>query len=281
MLLDNDWIVHLDEEKVLTESSVIGIANFIHEDIYSFGKAVIIYTKEEIVCWITTLADLARIGTNYGRFRFCFKCLHRPILGTKGSFFVVKSSVELNVTFDFGVDGSLTEDCFFALKAWMRGHMCGFIEGEMWEKSPFSPNVFILQRKRWIQGHLKTFFCKTIPMRYKLGICFIVLSYFSSLLSIPNMVLVPLIPLPISQTASLLSGFTGGMMAFLYVFGCIKSFDYKRLGIFKFIFLCILPILLLPVFVTMEYCAVVFTFLTSGDFHIVDKESHKQLLIKL
>lgn len=84
ILSDNDWIVHLDEETVLTESSVIGIANFIHENIYSFGQGVIIYSKEEIVCWITTLADLARIGTDYGRFRFCFKCLHRPILGTKG-----------------------------------------------------------------------------------------------------------------------------------------------------------------------------------------------------
>ncbi|CAC5385643.1 unnamed protein product [Mytilus coruscus] len=174
ILSDNDWIVRLDEETVLTESSVIGIANFIHDDIYSFGQGVIIYTKEEIVCWITTLADLVRIGTDYGRYRFCFKCLHRPILGTKGSFLVVKASVELNVTFDFGVDGSLTEDCFFALKAWMRGYTCGFIEGEMWEKSPFSPKDFILQRKRWIQGHLKTLFCKTIPMRYKFGICFIV-----------------------------------------------------------------------------------------------------------
>ncbi|XP_052103053.1 beta-1,4-mannosyltransferase egh-like [Mytilus californianus] len=279
ILSDNDWIVHLDEETVLTESSVIGIANFIHDDIYSFGQGVIIYTKEEIVCWITTLADLVRIGTDYGRYRFCFKCLHRPILGTKGSFLVVKASVELNVTFDFGVDGSLTEDCFFALKAWMRGYTCGFIEGEMWEKSPFSPKDFVLQRKRWIQGHLKTLFCKTIPMRYKLGIFFIVLSYFTILLSIPNMVLVPLIPLPIPQTVSYLSGFTGGVMAFLYVFGCIKSFDYRRLGLFKFIFLCILPILLLPVFITMEYCAVVLAFLTSGGFHIVEKELPKQLLI--
>lgn len=193
----------------------------------------------------------------------------------------MKASVELNVTFGFRVDGSLTEDCFFALEAWMRGYMCGFIEGKMWEKSPFSLKDFILQRKRWIQAHLKTFFCKTIPMRYKLGICFIVLSYFSSLLSIPNMVLVSLIPLPIPQTASLLSGFTGGMMAFLYVFGCIKSFDYKRLGIFKFIFFCFLPILLLPVFVTMEYCVVVLAFLTSGGFHIVEKELPKQLLIKV
>lgn len=59
--------------------------------------------------------------------------------GPRGVFLVVKASVELDVTFDFGVEGSFTEDCFFALKAWMRGYTRGFIEGEMWEKSPFSP----------------------------------------------------------------------------------------------------------------------------------------------
>ena len=46
---DNDWIVHLDEETLVTEASVIGIVNFINEGQYSFGQGVIAYANEEII----------------------------------------------------------------------------------------------------------------------------------------------------------------------------------------------------------------------------------------
>ena len=32
ILNDDDWIVHLDEETIVTNSSLIGILNFIHEN---------------------------------------------------------------------------------------------------------------------------------------------------------------------------------------------------------------------------------------------------------
>lgn len=45
--------------------------------------------------------------------------------------------VERNVFFDFGIYGSIVEDCFFGLKVWKKGYLFDFIEGEMWEWSFF------------------------------------------------------------------------------------------------------------------------------------------------
>ena len=41
ILKDDDWIVHLDEETLLTESSVRGILNFINSGKHSFGQGMI------------------------------------------------------------------------------------------------------------------------------------------------------------------------------------------------------------------------------------------------
>ena len=50
LLNDNDWVVHLDEETILTESSVKGVFNFAFEDKYHFGQGVIKYTNLGKVC---------------------------------------------------------------------------------------------------------------------------------------------------------------------------------------------------------------------------------------
>lgn len=38
MLSDTDWIVHLDEETLVTESSVRGILNFVMDGKHQFGQ---------------------------------------------------------------------------------------------------------------------------------------------------------------------------------------------------------------------------------------------------
>lgn len=274
MLTDDDWIVHLDEETLLTESSVIGIINFIHDDKYPLGQGVITYANEEIVSWITTIADLVRVGIDYGILRFSLNFLHKPLFSWKGSFVVVKAAVERAVSFDFGINGSIAEDCYFALTAWKNGYKFGFIDGEMWEKSTFSPMDYIRQRKRWVQGIMMTLLCSSIPPQYKFGISVIVLGWLSMPFTVPNIVLVPLYPLPMPQLINLMCGFMGGVMVFLFIFGSTKSFSYRRLGLVKYIFLCLAPVLLLPVCVVMETCGIVLALLSrkSGGFHIVAKE---------
>ena len=47
-LKDTDWIVHLDEETILTEGSVKGIVNFICEGQHQFGQGVITYVNDGV-----------------------------------------------------------------------------------------------------------------------------------------------------------------------------------------------------------------------------------------
>lgn len=56
---------------------------------------------------------------------------------------------ERQVSFDNGLDGSVAEDCFFAMRAFQKGYSFAFVDGEMWEKSPFSLWDFVQQRKRY------------------------------------------------------------------------------------------------------------------------------------
>lgn len=275
MLTDNDWIVHLDEETLLTESSVIGIVNFINEGKYSLGQGVITYANEEIISWITTIADLVRVGMDFGMIRFCLKYLHKPVFSWKGSFIVANAGVEKRITYDFGIEGSIAEDCFFALTAWKEGHQFGFVEGDMWEKSTFSMLDYIYQRKRWVQGIYNVFFSAQIPFRYKYGISLMLLGWFFMPLTVTNIVLVPLFPLPMSRSLNILCGFMGAIMLFLYIFGAIMSFSPRRMGWAKYIFLCFVPIFILPLAMVLETIGVVWALKTRklDSFHIVDKQA--------
>lgn len=275
MLTDADWIVHLDEETLLTESSVIGILNFINEGKYSLGQGVITYANEEIVSWVTTLADLVRVGMDHGMIRFCLKCLHRPVFSWKGSFIVVKSSVERQITYDFGIEGSIAEDCYFALTAWRDGHQFGFVEGEMWEKSTFSIIDYIYQRQRWVKGIYNVFSSRQIPWKYKCGISVMLLSWFTMPLTVLNVVLVPLYPLPMWRSMNVLCGYMGAVMLFLFIFGAVKSFSPRRLGWVKYILLCLVPVLILPVSMILETTGVAMALIgrKSNTFHIVNKQT--------
>jgi egghead protein (zeste-white 4 protein) len=59
----------------------------------------------------------------------------------KGSYVVTRAKAEKQVSFDNGLEGSTAEDAYFAIKAMDHGITFDFIEGEMWEKSPFTFQV--------------------------------------------------------------------------------------------------------------------------------------------
>lgn len=89
-LSDSDWIVHLDEETLLTENSIRGILNFVIDGKHSFGQGLITYANEEVVNWITTLADTFRVADDMGKLRFQFLMFHKPLLSWKGSYVVTQ-----------------------------------------------------------------------------------------------------------------------------------------------------------------------------------------------
>lgn len=90
ILSDNDWIVHLDEETLLTENSVRGILNFVMEGKHHFGQGLITYANEEVINWITTLADSFRVTDDMGKLKLQFLMFHKPLFSWKGSFVVTQ-----------------------------------------------------------------------------------------------------------------------------------------------------------------------------------------------
>ena len=114
---------------------------------------------------------------------------HKPIFGFKGSYVVTRLGAERRVSFDNGEEGSIAEDCFFAMLAMdtmnnggedeasletktttatnRPRHTFDFIEGEMLEKSPFWFYEFFKQRERWMKGITMVVLSKRISWRTK------------------------------------------------------------------------------------------------------------------
>jgi len=93
-LADHDWIVHLDEETLMTENSVRGILNFVLDGKHQFGQGLITYANEDVVNWITTLADSFRVADDMGKLRLQFTMFHKPFFSMKGSYVVTQVIIE-------------------------------------------------------------------------------------------------------------------------------------------------------------------------------------------
>lgn len=273
ILAGNDWIVHLDEETLLTENCVRGILNFVLDGQHQFGQGLITYANENIVNWMTTLADTFRVSDDMGKLRFQFYLFHKPLFSWKGSYVVSQVSAEKQVSFDNGLDGSVAEDCYFAMKAYTEGYTFNFVEGEMWEKSPFTLWDFMQQRKRWLQGILLVVHSKGIPIINKIFLAISCYSWVTLPLSTSNTFLVGLCPVPCPHFLDLICGFIGGVNIYMYIFGVIKSFPIHRYGPLKFSLLLAGAIAVIPINVIIENIAVIWgVFSKKHKFYIVNKE---------
>lgn len=273
VLHDSDWIVHLDEETILTDNSVRGILNFVQDGRYQFGQGVVTYANEEVVNWLTTLADSYRVADDMGKLRFQLSTFHKPIFGWKGSYVVSQVGAERKVTYDHGIDGSVAEDCYFGLAAASQGYLFNFIEGEMWEKSPFTIWDFLQQRKRWMQGIYLVVHSQSLPFRIKF---FLMMSFYAWLtvpLSTSNIVLAALYPVRCWQLLDVVTLFLMGTTIYMYIFGVIKSFSLYRYGVLKFLFCLLGAMMAVPFNILIENVAIIWGFF--GDkhrFYVVKKE---------
>lgn len=275
ILSNDDWVIHLDEETLLTESSTIGLANFASQNHGDIGQGVISYANEEIVNWLTTLSDSVRVSVDMGMMRYSFRKLGCPLMGFKGSYIIAKESVEKDVGFDFGPKGSVAEDVMFALIAWSRGYKFNFVEGEMWEKSPFTLGDYIKQRKRWFIGHMYTLLSSEIPLRCKLGMIPTDLGWFLLVGNIMNFPASFAFPIPLPLVLNVTAGSMGGLILFLFLFGAIKSFSLRKYGLFKKILIIFATVPIIPLAACLDAVASVYGFYTrnSVGFHIVKKET--------
>lgn len=274
LLGEKDWIVHLDEETILTEDVVRGIVNFVSRGKHEFGQGLITYANEEIVNWITTLADTFRVSDDMGKIRLQLRIFHRPLFGWKGSFVVSKYIAEKDVSYDHGLDGSVAEDCYFSMIAYAKGYTFDFIEGAMWEKSPFTIRDFIQQRKRWVQGIFLVVHSSKIPISNKIFLAISLYAWMTVPFSTSNVFLTTLFPLPTSEhfLFNFLFALVAAVNIYMYVFGVLKSFTPHRMGLVRFVICLVGALLTIPFNIFIENIAVIWGVLgEKHKFYVVDK----------
>lgn len=276
ILSPEDWIVHLDEETLLTESVLHGIVDFITKPDSNIGQGVITYGGSEIENWVTTLMDGVRTAIDYGLFRFALQFLHRPVFGFKGSFIVVKMGIETDIGFDFGPKQSIAEDLRFALTAWDKGYVFDFVHGIMQEKSTFSLADFVKQRKRWLIGHYHVIWNTSLPLYTKMAVLPMHIGNILLWMNVVNTVISFILPVPIMKWQCNVFFLMTTNLLFLLMFGNFMSLSSRRHHLVVKLFLCVLSQFLLPVLGIMEAYAAVIGFKGRNhlSFEIVQKETN-------
>ena len=156
--VENVWVLHLDEESIVTPESVHGISDFLalhdlRHTAGAIGQGEILYNSCRYgQAPMIEAIDAIRTGDDLGRFRVQFRAWHRPVFGMHGSFILTPARIERQITWDVGGDGAITEDAYFALIARERGVRFDWVSGFIREQSPFSLRDLVQQRRRWFCG---------------------------------------------------------------------------------------------------------------------------------
>lgn len=275
-LSQSDYIIHLDEETLVTRNSLHGIINFVQDGRHSFGQGLITYANQEIVNWVTTLADMFRVADDMGKLRFQFYAFHKPLFSWKGSYVVTKYAAEQDVSYDHGPDGSVAEDCFFSMMAFKKGYTFDFIQGEMWEKSPFTLGDLLRQRKRWIQGIWLVVHSNKIPIRYKVFLAMSLYAWITLPITTLKYVATVFFPAPTSLLVNATGAFCFAVSMYMYIFGVLKSFDTKSTELPMMFVYLVGTILTLSLNIVVENMAVVWGLIgAKHQFYIVKKETSR------
>jgi egghead protein (zeste-white 4 protein) len=276
----SDWLVHLDEETQLTPSAVVGIAQAIDEEErsgeYRIGQGAILYHRRfglGIKAFLLSMADMVRTGDDLGRFHFQHQ-LGLPLFGLHGSYIVVRNSVEREVGFDLGPEGSVTEDAFWALAQLGRGRRTRWVHGYMVEQPPARIRDFLRQRRRWLWGLLLVLLHAPAPWWTKLsmGICVFswALSWIGLLTVYGNLVVGQLAWWPVRLGGDVCVA----LYAACYVIGLRENLHYVGISRWKRWLLYLAELACLPVFALLEGTAVIYGLATRGGgtgFHVISK----------
>ena len=182
--------------------------------------------------------------------------------------------ISRNISKEFIFPGSTAEDAYFAIKAMDQGYTFDFIEGEMWEKSPFTFNDFIKQRKRWMQGIFLVATDPKLSFKSRFFIGLSILAWITVPLSTSNVLLAKIFPLQLPWILDVFVGFMGAMALYLYGFGYVKQHPLKRYSHLKL--LLVIPEIFLASIssIVCENIAVITMWFGNWyEFYIVQKES--------
>ncbi|MDE2106346.1 MAG: glycosyltransferase family 2 protein [Patescibacteria group bacterium] len=272
----NSFVLHMDEESIITEQVIHGIHKFIHSSpsLLRIGQGEIKYNAHNYGKNILiTAIDAIRTGDDLGRFRTQYKVFKKPLFGMHGSFFVVPSLLERKVGFDLGGKGSITEDAYFALICADRGVRFEWVEGFIREQSPFTLLELLKQRRRWITGLRLLMWDKTISLRQRL-ILGVNMTLWRAAWIGPVVTLWNVISggssIPI--WAQVLSAFLSAMVVVVYMIGAYRNVTDIDLPTWKQITIWLASGILVPIACAVEGIAVLYSIVQPVKvFEVVEK----------
>lgn len=276
-LPDDAWIMHLDEESWISPSLLAGMHRAIREEEQSgehrIGQGAVLYHRDIATRPFLTLADMIRSGDDFGRFRLQHE-IGITLFGLHGSFILARQSVARDVGFDFGPEGSITEDAFWALVQMERGRRCRWIDGYVEEQPAHSIKDFMKQRRRWFLGLIKVVRHAPVALRWRIPLAISVALWSLS----PVGVLYTYVRFGIGvQTPAMWIVWVGDLAFAIYVFNYIIGLklnldDWEPIGRVKAAVLYAAVVVLIPIFSLMEVAGVVWAILRPDPgFHVVKK----------
>ena len=270
------WILHLDEESVVTESAIVGIHNFINAPVNRkrIGQGEIKYNAHQYnQNLLITATDSIRTGDDLGRFRFQYKLTERPLFGMHGSFVLVPAAIEHAIGFDLSPEQSITEDAYFAFKAADRGIKFGWVDGYIQEQSPFTVMEILKQRRRWFNGLMFLAFDQGIKLQTRALLMVNMLLWTIAWLG-PIVTIVNLIagggyfPTALALTAALLQG---GYAA-IYLVGAYRNLQNTNFSFMKKLGIYLATFILTPIANVVEGLSVLYALISPvRGFHVVRK----------
>jgi beta-1,4-mannosyltransferase len=177
------------------------------------------------------------------------------------------------VNFDNGLDGSICEDSFFAIKAFAKGYAFGWIEGELRDDSTLTFMDFVRQRARHIQGNTLVVLSKKIPWRFKFILALATFPRYLTPFLVVNLYLSLTNPLTYPLIIELMLSVNTGIFASLYIFGTLKTFLVCGYGTKKSVLFVLITLCLIPLFFLTEAFSVGFALLTNRREFLVCKKA--------
>ena len=167
---DDCWIYYLDDDSIVGEDTIRGIAKFVEDGRKLLGQGVLLFRRGG--SRLAHICDMLRTMVDLGAFRFFIGRLGMPLAGLHGEHLLVRSDVADEIGWDFG-EGALTEDCEFAARfiKKYRGR-AGFLPCCVRAQSPKAVSHLWRQRARWWWGTISLLLSRECPhlMRLVLGL---------------------------------------------------------------------------------------------------------------
>jgi len=266
----DDYVFHLDEESHLTSEVMLGIYQHMYKNPDKIGQGVITYKRSlydgcsEWRKTLCTLADSIRIADDLSRFRFSF-LIGRPIFGCKGSFILLKSSIERDIAFDMPPELCITEDANFAFNAYNSKYKFAYVDGQVEEISPSTFGDFIKQRARWIRGLWLLVLHHPSSIWHRIAIAFGMITWSLIFLNIVSFVsFFALSDYSLPTAIAVINGAVFASYIFSYFYGGLVG----GYGLISFV-----SIILSPFFLILESVSVIYALITirTMKFYVIKK----------